>query len=294
MSAAPSTRATTRFCLTVDTDSYSRRERDIAKRHQRRRVRVDDARIYQAQFNWRDVERIKQGFDIPLILKGIATAEDAKIAVEHGVDCVYVSNHGGRQLDQGVGSIDVLPEVVEAVGGRARIIVDGCDQPRHRRRQGADPRRRRGRLSAGSTSMGSPPPAQRAWCGSSRSSRTRSASASRCSASPATHELDKSYIRAGPPGRAAARPQRLPASRPAEGNLLSPALTRARSCAGHPRLFLTGCAFQDVGGRNRSATGAYDTQARRQPGGSLLWGAGVASRAAVFIPSWPESCGARA
>jgi isopentenyl diphosphate isomerase/L-lactate dehydrogenase-like FMN-dependent dehydrogenase len=113
------------FCLTVDTDSYSRRERDIAKRHQRRRVRVSDARIYQAQFNWRDIERIKKNFDIPLILKGIATAEDAKIAIEHGVDCVYVSNHGGRQLDQGVGSIDVLPEVVEAVGGRAAVVVDG-------------------------------------------------------------------------------------------------------------------------------------------------------------------------
>src|SRR5437879_348366 len=113
------------FALTVDTDSYSRRERDIAKRHQRRRVRVDDARIYQAQFNWRDIERIKKNFDIPLIIKGIATAEDARIAVEHGVDCVYVSNHGGRQLDQGVGSIEVLPEVVEAVGGRARVMVDG-------------------------------------------------------------------------------------------------------------------------------------------------------------------------
>src|SRR5436305_4093063 len=113
------------FCLTVDTDSYSRRERDIAKRHQRRRVRVDDARIYQAQFNWRDIERIKKNFDIPLIIKGIATAEDARIAVDNGVDCVYVSNHGGRQLDQGIGSIEVLPEVVEAVGGRARVFVDG-------------------------------------------------------------------------------------------------------------------------------------------------------------------------
>ena len=113
------------FCLTVDTDSYSRRERDIAKRHQRRRVRVDDARIYQAQFNWRDIERIKKNFDIPLIIKGIATAEDSRIAVEHGVDCVYVSNHGGRQLDQGVGSIDVLPEIVDAVGGRATVLVDG-------------------------------------------------------------------------------------------------------------------------------------------------------------------------
>jgi glycolate oxidase len=113
------------FAFTVDTDSYSRRERDIAKRHQRRRVRVDDARIYQARFNWKDIERVRRRFDIPLILKGIATAEDAKIAVDHGVHCVYVSNHGGRQLDQGVGSIEVLPEVVEAVGGRARVIVDG-------------------------------------------------------------------------------------------------------------------------------------------------------------------------
>ena len=113
------------FCFTIDTDSYSRRERDIAKRHQRGRVRVDDARVYQARFNWRDIERVKKNFDIPLILKGIATAEDAKIAVGHGVDCVYVSNHGGRQLDQGVGSIDVLPEIVDAVGGGTRIIVDG-------------------------------------------------------------------------------------------------------------------------------------------------------------------------
>ena len=113
------------FCLTVDTDSYSRRERDIAKRHQRRRARAEEARIYQAQFNWRDIERIKKNFDIPLVLKGIGTAEDAKIALEYGVDCVYVSNHGGRQLDQGIGSIDVLPEVVEAVGGRARVMVDG-------------------------------------------------------------------------------------------------------------------------------------------------------------------------
>src|SRR6266576_2453224 len=113
------------FCLTIDTDSYSRRERDIAKRHQRRRVRVDDARIYQAQFNWKDIERIKRNFDIPLILKGIATAEDAKIAVEHGVDCVYVSNHGGRQLDQELGSVAVVPEVVEAGALGADAVVVG-------------------------------------------------------------------------------------------------------------------------------------------------------------------------
>jgi isopentenyl diphosphate isomerase/L-lactate dehydrogenase-like FMN-dependent dehydrogenase len=62
---------------------------------------------------------------MPLILKGIATAEDAAIACEHGVEVVYVSNHGGRQLDHGRGAMDVLPEVLEAVGGRARVIIDG-------------------------------------------------------------------------------------------------------------------------------------------------------------------------
>ncbi|MGA8499050.1 MAG: alpha-hydroxy acid oxidase [Xanthobacteraceae bacterium] len=117
------------FCFTIDTDSHSRRERDIAKRHQRRRARLsasdEEARIHQARFNWRDIERIKKNFDIPIVLKGIATTEDAKLALECGADCVYVSNHGGRQLDQGVGSVDVLPEVVEAVGGRARVMVDG-------------------------------------------------------------------------------------------------------------------------------------------------------------------------
>src|SRR6202023_2500823 len=113
------------FCLTVDTDSYSRRERDIAKRHERRRVRVGDARIYQARFNWKDIDRIKKLSKIPVILKGIATHEDAALAVEHGDDCVYVSDHGGRQLDQGSGSIEVLPGGVEGGKGRAKIMVDG-------------------------------------------------------------------------------------------------------------------------------------------------------------------------
>src|SRR4029077_10009816 len=60
-----------------------------------------------------------------LILKGIATAEDAAIACDHGVEGVYVSNHGGRQLDHGMGSLAVLPEVVRAVDGRATVMVDG-------------------------------------------------------------------------------------------------------------------------------------------------------------------------
>jgi isopentenyl diphosphate isomerase/L-lactate dehydrogenase-like FMN-dependent dehydrogenase len=113
------------FCLTVDTAHYSRRERDIAKRHITGGRRRASGREFQAALDWRTVERIKSKFKIPLAIKGIATAEDAKIALDHGVDFVYVSNHGGRQLDHGRGSTDVLPEIAEAVAGRAKIIIDG-------------------------------------------------------------------------------------------------------------------------------------------------------------------------
>jgi len=113
------------FCVTVDTAIYSRRERDIAKRHVVAGRRRATGREFQAALDWGTVKRIKSKFDIPLALKGIATAEDARIALDHGVDCIYVSNHGGRQLDHGRGSMEVLPEIVEAVAGRASIIVDG-------------------------------------------------------------------------------------------------------------------------------------------------------------------------
>ena len=56
---------------------------------------------------------------------GIATAEDAALACDHGVEVIYVSNHGGRQLDHGRGAIEVLPEVVAAVGNRGTVMVDG-------------------------------------------------------------------------------------------------------------------------------------------------------------------------
>ena len=114
------------FCLTVDTAVYSRRERDLAKRFVTAGRRRVSGREFQAALDWRTVERIKQNFDIPLALKGIATREDAVRAVEHGVDWVYVSNHGGRQLDHGLGAMEMLPEIVEAVGGRAKIMIDGA------------------------------------------------------------------------------------------------------------------------------------------------------------------------
>ena len=113
------------LALTVDLDHYGRRERDLAKRHvttARQNVTGDD---YQMTFCWDDVKRLKDTHDIPMILKGIATAEDAGVALEHGIDGIYVSNHGGRQLDHGRGGIEVLPEVVAEVQGRAAVMVDG-------------------------------------------------------------------------------------------------------------------------------------------------------------------------
>jgi isopentenyl diphosphate isomerase/L-lactate dehydrogenase-like FMN-dependent dehydrogenase len=114
------------FCLTVDTAHYSRRERDIAKRYVRAsRLRATGG-DFQKGLEWRTVKLIKDKYKIPLVIKGIATAEDAAIALDHGVDWIYVSNHGGRQLDHGRGAMQVLPEIVDAVKGRAKIMVDGA------------------------------------------------------------------------------------------------------------------------------------------------------------------------
>jgi glycolate oxidase len=115
------------FCMTVDTAVYSRRERDIARRFKKpwRSGKQGAGMEFQAALSWQEIERFKNKHKIPLILKGIGTAEDAMIAVEHGVEVVYVSNHGGRQLDHGRGSMDVLPEVLDAVGDKAKVIVDG-------------------------------------------------------------------------------------------------------------------------------------------------------------------------
>jgi isopentenyl diphosphate isomerase/L-lactate dehydrogenase-like FMN-dependent dehydrogenase len=113
------------LCLTVDTAHYSRRERPLLNRWQPPSRRTETGRIYQAMLTWEMADQIKKIAGMPLIIKGIATAEDARIAVDHGVDVIYVSNHGGRQLDHGLGTIDTLPEIVEAAGGKAEIVLDG-------------------------------------------------------------------------------------------------------------------------------------------------------------------------
>ena len=114
-------------CFTVDLALYGRRERDMMKRYRppTRQAGDLDAFHFQTSWNWDNVKRFKDAHDIPLIIKGIATAEDAETAVEHGVEVIYVSNHGGRQLDHGCATIDILPEVAAAVGGRAKIMIDG-------------------------------------------------------------------------------------------------------------------------------------------------------------------------
>jgi glycolate oxidase len=111
------------LCVTVDRNFYGRRERDIVSGLPVKEGFGDQS--YQASLNWKDLVWMKARVGLPLIAKGIATAEDAVLAVEHGADVVYVSNHGGRQLDHAQGSIEVLAEVVKAVGGRAEVIADG-------------------------------------------------------------------------------------------------------------------------------------------------------------------------
>ena len=117
--------------LTVDVQHYSRRERDILARWSPREAmavapnpRGPDPN-YQQQLTWDDVEWLMKTTKLPVGLKGIMTPRDAKRAAEMGVKLIWVSNHGGRQLDHTQCTIDALPPIVDAVGGLAEIIIDG-------------------------------------------------------------------------------------------------------------------------------------------------------------------------
>jgi len=117
--------------LTVDVQVYSRRERDIFNRYSPREAmsRAPNPRgpdpNYPERLTWDDVAWLKKTTRLPIGLKGIMTARDARRAVELGVELIWVSNHGGRQLDHTQGSIDSLPAIVDAVAGAAAIVVDG-------------------------------------------------------------------------------------------------------------------------------------------------------------------------
>ena len=76
-------------------------------------------------WTWRDVDRVRGETKLALVVKGVLSPKDAALAVEHGAKVVVVSNHGGRQLDDSIATLDALPAIVDAVAGRAEVVLDG-------------------------------------------------------------------------------------------------------------------------------------------------------------------------
>ncbi|MGA8744800.1 MAG: alpha-hydroxy acid oxidase [Solirubrobacterales bacterium] len=128
--------------LTVDAPPGGRRERDLrtgfripeglgvpsvrAALGVDREVTIEETfALMDPSLSWRTVEALASECSLPLMVKGLLTAEDAALAVDHGAAGVIVSNHGGRQLDCVLASADALPEVVEAIDGRIAVLVDG-------------------------------------------------------------------------------------------------------------------------------------------------------------------------
>lgn len=88
-------------------------------------IQAHSRQRFDPSVTWADLAWLRARTSLPVLLKGILTAEDARLAVEHGVDGLVVSNHGGRQLDAAVPSLDALPEVVAAVPPGYPVLVDG-------------------------------------------------------------------------------------------------------------------------------------------------------------------------
>ena len=114
--------------LTVDVPYIGRRERDIRVDFKVPENLTVQGNLFgggfDASVSWRDLEWLA-GYGLPVVVKGLLTAEDAALACEHGAAAVVVSNHGGRQLDGVPATLDVLEEVVDAVDGRAEVLLDG-------------------------------------------------------------------------------------------------------------------------------------------------------------------------
>jgi isopentenyl diphosphate isomerase/L-lactate dehydrogenase-like FMN-dependent dehydrogenase len=128
--------------VTVDAPRGGRRERDLrtgfkipeglgvpsvqAALGSEQAVTIEETfALMEPGLGWSDLEKIASGCDLPVLVKGVLTGEDAALAVRHGAAGVVVSNHGGRQLDCAVATAEALPEVVDAVEGRAAVLVDG-------------------------------------------------------------------------------------------------------------------------------------------------------------------------
>jgi 4-hydroxymandelate oxidase len=98
---------------------------NLAARPMFRGLDMNNFGMNPASLDWAFVDKLRKFTKMKLMLKGIETGEDAKLAVEHGVDGVLVSNHGGRAMETGRATIEALPEVIDAVNGRIPVLVDG-------------------------------------------------------------------------------------------------------------------------------------------------------------------------
>jgi isopentenyl diphosphate isomerase/L-lactate dehydrogenase-like FMN-dependent dehydrogenase len=83
------------------------------------------ASLLDPALTWKDIERLTDIMKLPVLVKGILRSDDALLAVNHGASGVIVSNHGARQLDTTPATISILPEIVDAVGGKVEVYVDG-------------------------------------------------------------------------------------------------------------------------------------------------------------------------
>jgi 4-hydroxymandelate oxidase len=112
-------------CFTIDLPVIGLRHRDTRHGFDVPVGLPHDEFVFDANITWDDIAWVREHAPIPLLLKGIMAPEDARLAVDTGVDGIVVSNHGARQLDTVPATITVLPEIVEAVGGRIPVLVDG-------------------------------------------------------------------------------------------------------------------------------------------------------------------------
>jgi isopentenyl diphosphate isomerase/L-lactate dehydrogenase-like FMN-dependent dehydrogenase len=117
--------------LTVDSPRWSRRQRSMRSEAEIPQYwpgnlpQIEGEEYNPLPLTWADIAWLRSLTSLPLVLKGILTAEDAMLAVDHGIDGIVVSNHGGRQLDTVPATIEALPEVVDAVAGRCEVYLDG-------------------------------------------------------------------------------------------------------------------------------------------------------------------------
>jgi isopentenyl diphosphate isomerase/L-lactate dehydrogenase-like FMN-dependent dehydrogenase len=117
------------LCLTVDAPVGGWRESELRYpvpiNEDCRAANLPDEVEVETRLTWSSLEWLRSISPLPLVLKGIMTAEDARLAVEHGADAIVVSNHGGRQLDWAQASLEAMPVIVDAVDGRLEILTDG-------------------------------------------------------------------------------------------------------------------------------------------------------------------------